>query len=93
MTLSAKLGTNLVFTSRKAPPISTGVGSANVKISRRLINIRRFGGLVMTRDEIAELMNKTSGNSWGTEEHFQRFAMEIMKRLKEELSATKKSCT
>ena len=47
----------------------------------------------MTRDEIAELMNKTSGNSWGTEEHFQRFAMEIMKRLKEELSATKKSCT
>ena len=28
----------------------------------------------MTRDEIAQMMQDTSGTAWGTEAHFQRFA-------------------
>lgn len=28
----------------------------------------------MTRDEIAQMMQDTAGQHWGTEEHFQRFA-------------------
>jgi hypothetical protein len=28
----------------------------------------------MTQDEIAQAMQDTAGNSWGTESHFQRFA-------------------
>jgi hypothetical protein len=28
----------------------------------------------MTRDEIAQAMQDTAGNSWGNEAHFQRFA-------------------
>lgn len=28
----------------------------------------------MTQDEIAQIMQNTAGNAWGTESHFQRFA-------------------
>ena len=32
----------------------------------------------MTRDEIAKLMNETSGQEWGSESHFQRFAAALV---------------
>jgi len=35
----------------------------------------------MTRDEIAMLMNDTSGQRWGDEAHFQRFAAAFQKRI------------
>ena len=31
----------------------------------------------MTRDEIAQIMQETSGQHWGDEAHFQRFAERI----------------
>jgi hypothetical protein len=40
----------------------------------------------MTNDEIAKLMNKTSGQHWGTEHHFRRFAYML-------LAAERQRCT
>jgi hypothetical protein len=33
----------------------------------------------MTRDEIAQVMQDTSGSYWGDEPHFQRFAERLLK--------------
>jgi hypothetical protein len=38
----------------------------------------------MTKDEIAQLMNETSGQSFGTEAHFQRFAALVAAAEREE---------
>jgi hypothetical protein len=35
----------------------------------------------MTRDEIAQTMQDTTGADWGTEAHFQRFATLLKKRM------------
>jgi hypothetical protein len=37
----------------------------------------------MTQDEIAQAMQDTAGNSWGTESHFQRFAKLVAKKERE----------
>jgi len=34
---------------------------------------------IMTRDEIAHIMQETSGQHWGDEAHFQRFAARLLK--------------
>ena len=39
------------------------------------------GGVDMTKDEIATLMNETAGQHWGDEAHFQRFAVALEKRF------------
>jgi len=39
----------------------------------------------MTDDDIATMMNKTSGQHWGTEHHFRRFAYML-------LAAERKAC-
>jgi len=37
----------------------------------------------MTQDEIAQAMQDTAGNSWGTESHFQRFAKLVAAKERE----------
>jgi hypothetical protein len=37
----------------------------------------------MTRDEIAQFMQDTSGSHWGDEAHFQRFAANLLKAERE----------
>jgi hypothetical protein len=41
----------------------------------------------MTRDEIAQLMNETAGLDWGTESHFQRFAVALIAAAEREACA------
>ena len=40
----------------------------------------------MNRDEVATLMNEAAGQAWGTEEHFQRFAVLVEDNLKHRLA-------
>jgi hypothetical protein len=39
------------------------------------------GGVDMTDDDIAALINDTAGQHWGDEAHFQRFAVALEKRF------------
>ena len=41
----------------------------------------------MTRDEIAQAMQDSAGNSWGNEAHFQRFAALIANAERNECAA------
>lgn len=44
----------------------------------------------MTRDEIAQAMQDTAGNSWGDEAHFQRFAALVIKPWVKQLEVERK---
>ncbi len=42
------------------------------------------GGVDLTKDEIAALMNDTAGQHWGDEAHFQRFAYMLLAAERQE---------
>ena len=46
----------------------------------------------MTRDEIAQIMQDTSGSHWGDEAHFQRFAERIAAAERAALAKPEQRC-